>query len=44
MHAVEDLRKQVTKEEVEHTIKVLKEADKPKKPKVKKEKTAAVPA
>jgi len=37
MHAVEDLRKKVTKEEVEQTVKVLKKADKPKKPKVKRE-------
>ncbi|MBL7095504.1 hydrogenase iron-sulfur subunit, partial [candidate division KSB1 bacterium] len=45
MHAVEELRKEVTKSEVEHTIKALTEADKPKKPKMKKEKTKeAVPA
>jgi len=45
MHAVEEMRQKVTKSEVEHTIKVLTEADKPKKPKVKKEKAKeAVPA
>jgi len=45
MHAVEELRKEVTKSEVEHTIKALTEADKPKKPKVKKEAAKeAVPA
>ncbi len=45
MHAVEELRKEVTKSEVEHTIKVLVEAAKPKKPKVKKEAAKeAVPA
>ncbi len=41
MNAVEEIRKTVTKEEVEHTIKVIREAEKPKKPKAKKEPAAA---
>ena len=47
MKAVEELRQKVTKEEVEHTIKVLTEEDKPKKPKVTKKvqsKADTVPA
>ena len=36
MHAVEELRKKVTKEEVAHTMAALTEADKPKKPKTEK--------
>ena len=41
MKAVEEMRQKVTKEEVEFTMKVLREAEKPKKPKPVKEKKAA---
>ena len=44
MHAVEDMRKQVTKEEVEYTMKVLREEEERKKAREKKKETAAAPA
>lgn len=44
MKAVEEMRQKVTKEEVEFTMKALREDEKPKKPKPIKAKVAAVPA
>jgi len=41
MKAVEEMRQKVTKEEVEFTMKALRESEKPKKPKPVKEKKAA---
>jgi len=43
MKAVEEMRQKVTKEEVEFTMKALKEAEKPKKPKPAKKKAVAAP-
>jgi len=43
MKAVEEMRQKVTKEEVEFTMKVLREAEKPKAPKPAKQKAVAAP-
>ncbi len=42
MHAVEEMRKKVTEEEVKYTMQILREEDKPKKEKPVRKKAAAV--